>query len=1427
MMTWVQELPELPTTVIVALKMTVLLGAGWVLHVALVRRNPRWRVLVWRGVMAGMVLLPVGELLLPKLQVPVAPPLPVEESVRPPTADVPPAPIAPDAYVAPVAAAALPVDTPERLSILVWTKDHLSLLLLTGWGLIGLILAVRLFFTIHRVRQVVKASKPAPERIRRAMEKVAADLQCRARVNLRVTADLRSPFLVGVIRPILVLPERMMDEHHAGELPAVFAHELAHVRTHDLIWILVGKWLSVLLWFHPLVWTVRAAHVTACEQVCDAVAAEYVGGSPTYSQTLARAALELVVDAPALAGIPMIRSADITRRLRNLKRGIKAAALARPWVAGVVAVGCVTLMGLGCLKFVCSERVETDEPRSASEEALEARRYTFGPVIERWVNDDDAGEDFGIDFDTGLLGDPSPKNGKGVDGMVDVSGKPKNIICFDMVVLAADHVWDGDPEAVVKRLQGGKPGSPIYMSAEGELPKSFIFKTYEGGMGVLQILELSDRIEPRGLRVRYKLVREEDTTKEQTDAAVRKETPAAVEKQTPVPLPERVVTFPETHSVGTLMVGDWGSPENWEPLGEARGRVTVPAGKELRLTTAMSTYVNSASFLADLDPLSLQWLYVVGELINMRDEDLALLARFELLNTLTLQQVPDITDAGVEHLTRIPSLRRLHLFDVDIGDEGLAHIAKLTALEELALTHTNITDAGLENLKGLSTLRGLHLNHNQISDAGLICLKSLTKIETLALRGTQVSDAGLQHLRPLTSLKFLDLSKTQVTDAGMEHLKQLPSLSHLLLSETAITAAAMKHLKQLPSLSQLILDGTKTTDAGVEDLQEMSRLEMLDLWGTQISSDALEKLRKLLPNCRIIAGRASGSDRGVSEGRVVHFPADRSLGRLMVRDEGAYVHWNEGWEPLGDARGTVHVPVGKQLRLEVSREAAKDLSPLANLKPDDLYYVMLWRTQARDDALKHLAHLTGLQVLDARYTLVTDDGLKHLNALTSLKILRLGGTQIGDAALANIKGMTSLESLNIGPTLITDEGMAHIAHLRSLRTLNLHNNADVSDAGLAHLKDLTSLKWLSLCGTRISYRGLAHLSKLTKMEHLNLSDTDITDRGLAHLSRMRSLKYLRMDGTRVGDRGLVHLKNLKALETLYLPGNRISDKGLAQLAELPALKKLPNDLMFTSIIITADYLPGLAHLKKLHLGTAEKVTDAGLAHLAKIRSLEELNIGGSNITDAGVVHLAQLTGLKTLWLQNSEVTDAGLATLRSLKLLEELLLNRTKVTGAGLAHLKGFPSLNRLHLSDTELGEDGLKHLADLTGLEWLSFGHRVSDDDMVHLVNLKQLKHLEIHEGRVSDGGFAHLAGLTALERITAWGCDLTDESLAHLSNKDSLEYLQITGDFTDAGLRHLEGLPSLRYLEISGNFSDEARARLQQKTPSLQELNVVEARE
>jgi Leucine-rich repeat (LRR) protein len=67
-------------------------------------------------------------------------------------------------------------------------------------------------------------------------------------------------------------------------------------------------------------------------------------------------------------------------------------------------------------------------------------------------------------------------------------------------------------------------------------------------------------------------------------------------------------------------------------------------------------------------------------------------------------------------------------------------------------------------------------------------------------------------------------------------------------------------------------------------------------------------------------------------------------------------------------------------------------------------------------------------------------------------------------------------------------------------------------------------------------------------------------------------------------------------------------------------------------------------LKELSL--PDQVTDAGLLHLAGMRSLTILFLEGTQISDAGLAHLKGLSNLQKLYLGNTRVTDAGVADLQ-------------------------------------------------------------------------------------------------------------------------------------------------------------------------------------
>jgi len=553
-----------------------------------------------------------------------------------------------------------------------------------------------------------------------------------------------------------------------------------------------------------------------------------------------------------------------------------------------------------------------------------------------------------------------------------------------------------------------------------------------------------------------------------------------------------------------------------------------------------------------------------------------------------------------------------------------------------------------------------------------------------------------------------------------------------------------------------------------------------------------------------------------SEERIVHFPRDRSMGKLYVLDRGRDFPTDDfyGWFPpnkkkwLGEAQGDVAVPANKMLRLDITEEAWKGGDAFAALEPDDIQIVTfrLYRS-ADDSALEGIGKLTGLDVLMTGAEM-TGRGLRYLKGLDNLQYLYLGRTR--SKSLAHLSELPSLRYLSFPGPSVTDAKIVNIGKITSLRELSLPNTN--VGKGLAYLKGLKSLRYLNLEGNHNDAinEGLAHLADHTEMEELILRNTQVADAGLAHLTGMTKLRKLDLSSNpitgKITDAGMVHLKNLKSLEQLKLPYSGISDVGLSHLTELSSLKKLN---------VYSD-----------------SVTDEGLANLVKLKSLKELdiscNVRGRNITDAGMEKLSECACLKALSLQYCPITDKGLAQLAKLKSLTRLRIYKTQVTGDGLAVLKELPFLKDLTLDHMNLGETGIAQLAGLKSLERLNLAYLdigIRNEDLAHLADLTSLKFLDIRlrdvsESSITNNGLVHLSNLTNLEFLRVSGNKkITDAGLKHLSNLKNIELLWFYNcPITDAGLKHLEGLTSLRTLVLwKSQVTEKGMAWLKKKIPRL----------
>jgi hypothetical protein len=143
-----------------------------------------------------------------------------------------------------------------------------------------------------------------------------------------------------------------------------------------------------------------------------------------------------------------------------------------------------------------------------------------------------------------------------------------------------------------------------------------------------------------------------------------------------------------------------------------------------------------------------------------------------------------------------------------------------------------------------------------------------------------------------------------------------------------------------------------------------------------------------------------------------------------------------------------------------------------------------------------------------------------------------------------------------------------------------------------------------------------------------------------------------------------------------------------------------------------------------------RVSVVGIRYLAGLPKLEHLRLRGLGIDDQAVAEIAKIKSLQILNVPRGEFTDAGLAQLKELPMLLQLRFGSPRVTDAGVAGLAEFPALLRLHLIDVPIGDEGLRALAKMEQLESLYIdGGNISDEAVEELFRARPKLHVHLNQ--------------------------------------------------------------------------------------------------
>jgi CheY-like chemotaxis protein len=178
-------------------------------------------------------------------------------------------------------------------------------------------------------------------------------------IDISATVEVRSaplesggllePGVVGLWRPILLLPAGIAERLTPPQLKAVLAHELCHIRRRDNLTSAIHMIVEAVFWFHPLVWWIGARLIDERERACDEEVLLLGCNPQVYAEGILNVC-KLYVESP-LECVSGVTGSDLKKRIEAIMTNrivlrlnfVKKVALV---AAGMAAVAAPIVVGM-------------------------------------------------------------------------------------------------------------------------------------------------------------------------------------------------------------------------------------------------------------------------------------------------------------------------------------------------------------------------------------------------------------------------------------------------------------------------------------------------------------------------------------------------------------------------------------------------------------------------------------------------------------------------------------------------------------------------------------------------------------------------------------------------------------------------------------------------------------------------------------------------------------------------------------------------------------------------------------------------------------------------------------------------------------------------------------------------------------------------
>jgi beta-lactamase regulating signal transducer with metallopeptidase domain len=205
----------------------------------------------------------------------------------------------------------------------IWERVNWSRWLIIAWAASALTYLIVAFLRAWRIQQGLTHGRTWPDmELECEFLELTKTVDTRFRPKLCLIRGLSQPFVWGLLRGAIYLPENFGRQGTSRERKLVMAHELAHVLRWDALINFVQVLVQAIFIFHPLVWLLNRLIRHEREKCCDEMAVAFLHSPP---QEYGSAILNRLADffEPACPPSSLAisgRAKDLEDRIKSLLR---------------------------------------------------------------------------------------------------------------------------------------------------------------------------------------------------------------------------------------------------------------------------------------------------------------------------------------------------------------------------------------------------------------------------------------------------------------------------------------------------------------------------------------------------------------------------------------------------------------------------------------------------------------------------------------------------------------------------------------------------------------------------------------------------------------------------------------------------------------------------------------------------------------------------------------------------------------------------------------------------------------------------------------------------------------------------------------------------------------------------------------------------